>query len=71
MMRTKRCAEKSVFDYHRHHDVDNKVIRIFNTYGPNMDPNDGRVVSNFVCQALSGQNITIYGEGSRARSLLC
>lgn len=64
----KRCAESLFFDYHRHHGVDIKVIRIFNTYGPNMDPNDGRVVSNFVCQALSGQNITIYGDGSQTRS---
>lgn len=64
----KRCAESLFFDYWRHEGVDIKVIRIFNTYGPNMDPNDGRVVSNFICQALSGQNITIYGDGSQTRS---
>ena len=64
----KRCAESLFFDYHRHEGVDIKVIRIFNTYGPKMDPNDGRVVSNFICQALSGQDITIYGDGSQTRS---
>ncbi|MBR6231613.1 MAG: SDR family oxidoreductase [Alphaproteobacteria bacterium] len=64
----KRCAESLFFDYHRHEGVDIKVIRIFNTYGPNMDPNDGRVVSNFICQALSGQDITIYGDGHQTRS---
>lgn len=64
----KRCAESLFFDYWRHEGVDIKVIRIFNTYGPNMDPNDGRVVSNFICQALSGQDITIYGDGSQTRS---
>lgn len=64
----KRCAESLFFDYHRHEGVDIKVVRIFNTYGPNMDPNDGRVVSNFICQALSGQDITIYGDGSQTRS---
>ncbi|MBF7045276.1 SDR family oxidoreductase [Campylobacter volucris] len=64
----KRCAESLMFDYHRHENVDIKVIRIFNTYGPNMDPNDGRVVSNFICQALSGKDITIYGDGSQTRS---
>ena len=64
----KRCAESLFFDYHRHCGVDIKVIRIFNTYGPNMDPNDGRVVSNFICQALSGQDITIYGDGHQTRS---
>jgi len=64
----KRAAESLFFDYHRHEGVDIKVIRIFNTYGPNMDPNDGRVVSNFVCQALSGQDITIYGDGHQTRS---
>ena len=64
----KRCAESLFFDYHRHEGVDIKVIRIFNTYGPNMDPNDGRVVSNFICQALSGQDITIYGQGNQTRS---
>lgn len=64
----KRCAESLFFDYFRHEGVDIKVVRIFNTYGPNMDPNDGRVVSNFICQALSGQDITIYGDGSQTRS---
>ncbi len=64
----KRCAESLFFDYHRHEGVDIKVVRIFNTYGPNMDPNDGRVVSNFICQALSGQDITIYGTGEQTRS---
>ena len=64
----KRCAESLFFDYHRHEGVKIKVVRIFNTYGPNMDPNDGRVVSNFICQALSGQDITIYGEGNQTRS---
>lgn len=64
----KRCAESLFFDYFRHEGVDIKVVRIFNTYGPNMDPNDGRVVSNFICQALSGKNITIYGDGSQTRS---
>ncbi|MGN8607504.1 UNVERIFIED_CONTAM: NAD-dependent epimerase/dehydratase family protein, partial [Campylobacter jejuni] len=52
----------------RHEGVDIKIIRIFNTYGENMDPNDGRVVSNFICQALSGKDITIYGDGSQTRS---
>ncbi len=64
----KRCAESLFFDYHRHHGVKIKVIRIFNTYGPHMDPNDGRVISNFICQALSGQDITIYGDGHQTRS---
>jgi UDP-glucuronate decarboxylase len=64
----KRCAETLFFDYHRQHQVDIKVIRIFNTYGPRMNPDDGRVVSNFVVQALRGQNITIYGEGKQTRS---
>ena len=64
----KRCAESLFFDYHRHEGVDIKVIRIFNTYGENMDPNDGRVVSNFICQALSGKDITIYGDGTQTRS---
>lgn len=64
----KRCAESLFFDYHRYEDVDIKIIRIFNTYGPNMDPKDGRVVSNFICQALSGQDITIYGDGQQTRS---
>ena len=64
----KRCAESLFFDYHRHEGVKIKVIRIFNTYGPKMDPNDGRVISNFICQALSGQDITIYGDGHQTRS---
>lgn len=64
----KRCAESLFFDYHRHEGVDIRVIRIFNTYGPLMDPNDGRVVSNFICQALRGEDITIYGEGLQTRS---
>jgi UDP-glucuronate decarboxylase len=64
----KRCAETLFFDYHREVDLDIKVIRIFNTYGPNMNPNDGRVVSNFIMQALNNEDITIYGEGSQTRS---
>lgn len=64
----KRCAETLFFDYHRQHDLDIKVARIFNTYGPRMHPNDGRVVSNFIVQALTGENITIYGDGSQTRS---
>lgn len=64
----KRCAETLFFDYHRQHKVQIKVIRIFNTYGPNMHPADGRVVSNFVVQALRGEDITIYGDGSQTRS---
>lgn len=64
----KRCAESLFFDYHRHAGVAIKVIRIFNTYGPHMNPDDGRVVSNFICQALKGENITIYGDGSQTRS---
>jgi UDP-glucuronate decarboxylase len=64
----KRCAETLFFDYHRQHALQIKVIRIFNTYGPRMHPNDGRVVSNFIVQALRGQNITIYGNGSQTRS---
>ncbi len=64
----KRCAESLFFDYWRHEGVDIKVIRIFNTYGPYMDPNDGRVVSNFICQALRGEDITIYGDGHQTRS---
>ncbi len=64
----KRAAETLFFDYHRQHDVDIKVIRIFNTYGPNMNPNDGRVVSNFIVQALKGEDITMYGDGSQTRS---
>jgi len=65
----KRCAESLFFDYHRLYDVKIKVIRIFNTYGPMMDTNDGRVVSNFICQALRGEDLTIYGDGSQTRSL--
>ena len=64
----KRCAETLFFDYHRQHKVRIKVARIFNTYGPRMHPNDGRVVSNFVIQALRGQPITVYGEGQQTRS---
>jgi UDP-glucuronate decarboxylase len=64
----KRCAETFFFDYHREHNVRIKVARIFNTYGPNMHPNDGRVVSNFIIQALKGEDITIYGDGSQSRS---
>lgn len=64
----KRCAESLMFDYHRHEGVDIRVIRIFNTYGPYMNPEDGRVVSNFICQALRGEDITIYGEGQQTRS---
>lgn len=64
----KRCAETLFFDYHRQHKLRIKVIRIFNTYGPRMHPNDGRVVSNFIMQALQNQPITIYGDGSQTRS---
>mgnify|MGYP001158499522 CR=1 FL=1 len=64
----KRVAETLCFDYHREHKLDIRVIRIFNTYGPNMHPNDGRVVSNFIVQALKGEDITIYGDGSQTRS---
>nr|WP_027388964.1 UDP-glucuronic acid decarboxylase family protein [Chrysiogenes arsenatis] len=64
----KRCAETLFFDYYRQHNVKIKVIRIFNTYGPRMHPNDGRVVSNFIVQALRNQNITIYGDGRQTRS---
>ncbi|MBN8553774.1 MAG: SDR family oxidoreductase [Caulobacterales bacterium] len=64
----KRCAETLFFDYHRQHGVDIKVVRIFNTYGPRMNMNDGRVVSNFIVQALKGEPITIYGDGSQTRS---
>lgn len=65
----KRCAESLFFDYWRHKGAKIKVIRIFNTYGPFMDPNDGRVVSNFICQALLGRDLTIYGDGQQTRSL--
>ena len=64
----KRCAETLFFDYYRQNKVDIRVIRIFNTYGPNMHPNDGRVVSNFIVQALKNEDITIYGDGSQTRS---
>jgi UDP-glucuronate decarboxylase len=64
----KRCAETLFFDYHRQHNVKIKVARIFNTYGPRMHPNDGRVVSNFIVQALRGDDITLYGDGQQTRS---
>ena len=64
----KRMAESLFFDYHRQHNVDIKIIRIFNTYGPRMNPDDGRVVSNFIVQALKGEDITIYGDGNQTRS---
>lgn len=64
----KRCAETLFFDYHRQHKLDVKVMRIFNTYGPRMHPADGRVVSNFIMQALRGEDITIFGDGSQTRS---
>jgi len=64
----KRCAETLFFDYHRQKKVNIRVCRIFNTYGPRMHPNDGRVVSNFIVQALTGQDITLYGDGSQTRS---
>lgn len=64
----KRCAETLFFDYHRQHALDIRVVRIFNTYGPRMHPNDGRVVSNFIVQALRGDDITIYGDGQQTRS---
>jgi UDP-glucuronate decarboxylase len=64
----KRCAETLFFDYHRENKVDIRVVRIFNTYGPRMHPNDGRVVSNFIVQALKGEPLTIYGDGTQTRS---
>ena len=64
----KRCAETLFMDYHNQNSVDIKIMRIFNTYGPRMDPNDGRVVSNFIVQALNGEDITIYGNGDQTRS---
>ena len=64
----KRCAETLFFDYHRQHNLRIKIARIFNTYGPNMHPEDGRVVSNFIVQALQGEPITIYGDGTQSRS---
>ena len=64
----KRCAETLFFDYHRENKVDTRVVRIFNTYGPRMAPDDGRVVSNFIVQALRGEDLTVYGDGSQTRS---
>lgn len=64
----KRCAETLFFDFHKFHEVEIKIVRIFNTYGPRMRPDDGRVVSNFIVQALKGEDITIYGDGSQTRS---
>ena len=64
----KRCAESLIFNYWKYEGVDIKVVRIFNTYGPNMDINDGRVVSNFICQALTDRDITVYGNGTQTRS---
>ena len=64
----KRCAETLFFSYHRQHHVDIKIARIFNTYGPRMHPNDGRVVSNFIVQALNGDDLTLYGDGCQSRS---
>ena len=64
----KRCAETLFFDYHRENKVDIRVVRIFNTYGPRMHPNDGRVVSNFIVQALKGEDLTVYGDGQQTRS---
>ncbi|MHB0926665.1 MAG: GDP-mannose 4,6-dehydratase, partial [Gallionellaceae bacterium] len=64
----KRCAETLFFDYYRQHNLSIKVARIFNTYGPRMHPNDGRVVSNFIVQAIRGEDITIYGDGQQTRS---
>jgi UDP-glucuronate decarboxylase len=64
----KRCAETLFYDYHRQHDLDIRIARIFNTYGPKMHPNDGRVISNFIVQALKNEPITIYGDGLQTRS---
>jgi UDP-glucuronate decarboxylase len=64
----KRCAETLFFDYHRQHKISIRIVRIFNTYGPRMHPNDGRVVSNFILQALNNRDITVYGDGSQSRS---
>jgi len=64
----KRCAETLFFDYHRQHKLNIRVVRIFNTYGPRMHPNDGRVVSNFILQALKNQDLTVYGDGNQTRS---
>ena len=66
----KRCAETLFIDYHREHNLDIRIVRIFNTYGPNMSINDGRVVSNFICQAIQGKNITVNGTGKQTRSFL-
>ena len=66
----KRCAETLFMDYHREHNLDIRIVRIFNTYGPNMSINDGRVVSNFICQAIQGKNITVNGTGKQTRSFL-
>ncbi len=66
----KRCAETLFFDYRRQHDLDIKVVRLFNTYGPRMQPDDGRVVSNFIMQALGGKSLTVYGDGSQTRIVL-
>ena len=68
MMKGKRCAETLFFDYYRQHKLKIKIARIFNTYGPRMHPNDGRVVSNFIIQALKNKDITIYGDGKQTRS---
>jgi UDP-glucuronate decarboxylase len=65
---SKRCAETLFFDYHRQHNLNIRVARIFNTFGPRMHPNDGRVVSNFIVQALAGDDITIFGDGKQTRS---
>ena len=67
----KRCAEALFFDYHRQNNVDIRIARIFNTYGPNMRADDGRVVSNFIVQALKGEDITVYGDGQQTRSFCC
>ena len=66
----KRCAETLFMDYHREHNLDIRIVRIFNTFGPNMSINDGRVVSNFICQAIQGKNITVNGSGKQTRSFL-
>ena len=68
MMKEKRAAETLFFDYNRQFNVDIRVVRIFNTFGPKMQIDDGRVVSNFICQALKGENISIYGDGNQTRS---
>ena len=71
VMMKERDVLKHYFDYYRQHKLKIKVARIFNTYGPRMHPNDGRVVSNFIIQALKNKDITIYGDGKQTRSLLC